>query len=29
MKAPEKDNARNLYERFQLQWMLDHGHTLL
>ena len=28
MTIQETDHTRELYERFRLQWMLDHGHTL-
>lgn len=27
-KLLEKGDAEKAYERFKLQWMLDHGHTL-
>ena len=28
MNVQQTDNTRELYEKFRLQWMLDHGHTL-
>ena len=28
MKTTLNDDQQELYEKFRLQWMLDHGHTL-
>ena len=28
LAPPKKENNMSDYEKFQLQWMLDHGHSL-